>query len=221
MYTAPEQTLSLAGPSKFDVFSVGMTGLRVLFPTFTKGGESNQWPGGRFQQFAEEDFRKCQFDLQTWLEQKATDESEPELAEECAELLGTPEFALVLDVLKKMLNKNVILRASAQDALNIVSCLAPFSMQWKNRDFFMQCWADEGLTESLSLHSMTTSLYIIAACVSSWKPRQYLTRCWCCLGLIKSPGPEVLGQCAAVHAYVMEDMMQKAMKRTHDKDMDE
>ena len=71
MYAPPEQKLQLLNPDKFDVFSVGMIGIRysvyllywhkstntdaegagsVLFPSLTRGGVSYDWPGGYFQQ---------------------------------------------------------------------------------------------------------------------------------------------------------------------------
>ncbi|EKX43183.1 hypothetical protein GUITHDRAFT_51357, partial [Guillardia theta CCMP2712] len=37
MYAPPEKTLQFLGPGKFDVYSVGMMGIRVLFPSLTRG----------------------------------------------------------------------------------------------------------------------------------------------------------------------------------------
>jgi hypothetical protein len=53
MYAPPEQTLALTAPGKFDCFSAAMTAVRVLLPSLTAGGNTREWEGGNFQEFAE------------------------------------------------------------------------------------------------------------------------------------------------------------------------
>ncbi len=120
MYAAPEQTLSLAGPGKFDVFSVGMTGVRVLLPSLTKSSPTKEWPGGRFQKFAEQEFPGAAHDFKLWLQQRAGDKSEPKLAAECEDMLSNPVHAQILALLQKMLSKSIITRPSVQSALEEV-----------------------------------------------------------------------------------------------------
>jgi len=133
MYCAPEQTLNFVGPGKFDVFSVGMTGLRCLFPIFQRGTATTEWPGGRFQYFAEREFPKSGYNLEAWLKERASDESEPALAEQCRELLEDPEMQQIRMLLQSILTKNVIGRPSAQDCLKKVMMMMMMMMMMDAR----------------------------------------------------------------------------------------
>jgi hypothetical protein len=128
MYAAPEQTLSLAGPGKFDVFSAAMTGVRVLLPSLTKSSATKEWPGGRFQQFAELEFPGTGYDFKVWLQQRALDpdRKDPKLAAECKDMLENPVHAKLLALLQKMLSKSIRTRPSVQQALEEVRLLLLF-----------------------------------------------------------------------------------------------
>ena len=82
MYAPPEQKLQLLNPGKFDAFSVGMIGFRVLFPSLTRGGLSYDWPGGYFQQFAEEYLPQYDWDVRRWV-QDCADSNIGQVRNEC------------------------------------------------------------------------------------------------------------------------------------------
>ena len=44
-----------------------MVAFRALFPSLTRGGVSYEWPGGRFQQFAEEYLPQYDWDVRRWV----------------------------------------------------------------------------------------------------------------------------------------------------------
>lgn len=122
------------GPGKFDVFSVGMMGVRTLIPAFQSGGVTTQWPGGRFQLFAEEEFPKTGYDFQKYLVLKGNDGSEPLLAAQCKELLESPDMKEIRVLLQTILVKNIITRPGAQDALRRVGGSFAAQAQEEQRD---------------------------------------------------------------------------------------
>ena len=113
MYAPPEQKLQLLNPGKFDAFSVGMIGMRVLFPSLTRGGVSYEWPGGYFQQFAEDFLPAYDWDCARWLKDRAASR-EGQLSAECKEALEEPEIVELVGVILKLIDKAPGRRLNAQ-----------------------------------------------------------------------------------------------------------
>lgn len=126
MYAPPEQKLQLLSPGKFDVFSVGMIGIRVLFPSLTKGGVSYEWPGGNFQRFAEEFLPAYDWDLGRWVKDKAA-AWQGQLSKECQEALEEPQLVELMELIYKLLDKSPSKRCNVQQAIKL---LGP---EWEER----------------------------------------------------------------------------------------
>jgi len=126
MYAPPEQTLQLLSPGKFDVFSVGMIGFRVLFPSLTRGGVNYDWPGGFFQQFAEEFLPEYDWDVKRWITETA-DTGKGQIRKECKEAVEEPEIVELMNLIYKLLDKSTGKRLTVQQA---ISALGP---EWAER----------------------------------------------------------------------------------------
>ena len=120
MYAPPEQKLHLLNPGKFDTFSVGMIGFRVLFPSLTRGGVSFEWPGGRFQQFAEQYLPEYDWDVRRWVVECAESGLGGITSKECQEAIDSPEVAELMEVIYKLLDKTPSKRLGAQQAINML-----------------------------------------------------------------------------------------------------
>lgn len=116
MYGPPEKTIQLLQPTKFDVFCVGMTGIRVLFPSLTTGGQSNEWPGGNFQRFAEMTLPMYKYDLKAWMKDMAERSDVGRLSQECAEGMEADNVALI-QLLQKLIQKSSFQRPTVPVAL--------------------------------------------------------------------------------------------------------
>ena len=94
-----------------------MIGFRVLFPSLTRGGVSYEWPGGYFQQFAEEYLPDYAWNIERWIEDCAASNI-GQISEECKEALDDPQVAELMKLLYKMLDKDTFRRVSVQQAIN-------------------------------------------------------------------------------------------------------
>ena len=93
-----------------------MIGIRVLFPSLTRGGVTYDWPGGTFQQFAEEMLPSYDWDLKRLI-QEAADSGQGEFAKECKETLEEPQIIELIDAIVQLLDKAPSRRINAQQAI--------------------------------------------------------------------------------------------------------
>ena len=126
MYAPPEQKIQLQNPGKFDAFSVGMIGIRVLFPSLTRGGVSFRWPGGAFQQFAEEMLPSYDWNLRLLIKERANS-GKGNFERECKEALEDPQIMELLEVILKLVDKTPGKRINAHEAINL------FGPEWAER----------------------------------------------------------------------------------------
>jgi len=117
MYAPPEQKIQLQNPGKFDAFSVGMIGIRVLFPSLTRGGVTFRWPGGAFQQFAEQMLPSYDWNLRQLIRERANS-GKGNFERECKEALEDQQIMELMEVILKLVDKTPGKRINAHEAIN-------------------------------------------------------------------------------------------------------
>eukprot|EP00283_Hemiselmis_rufescens_P015129 CAMPEP_0173436844 /NCGR_PEP_ID=MMETSP1357-20121228/17371_1 /TAXON_ID=77926 /ORGANISM="Hemiselmis rufescens, Strain PCC563" /LENGTH=384 /DNA_ID=CAMNT_0014401991 /DNA_START=1 /DNA_END=1155 /DNA_ORIENTATION=+ len=118
VYAPPEAPLPDGGnPFSYDIFTVGIVGLRVLMPSLI-AGENGIATLGRV---CVSEIPSYNYDLRAWATARATDPGgqfvDPQLNKECEGLLQQP---VLLDLISRMLSPNVRERPSAEECLNML-----------------------------------------------------------------------------------------------------
>lgn len=123
IYAPPEKRISPNAPGKFDVYTVGITGIRCLLPSFSKdprAGIDHRDPNSvtLIQEFNEVEFPKAGCSLEKWRD-RVMNGRDPTLQAEVQELFSG-KYTPLLAVLQAMTAKTPSARPDPQAALQLL-----------------------------------------------------------------------------------------------------
>lgn len=123
IYAPPEKRMQPNQPSKFDIYSVAMTGMRCLLPSFSsdpRPGINHYDPNcvTLMQEFAEVEFPKAGCNLEKWSTNVLkSNRAPPQLLAEVEELFSG-KYAPLLELMQEMLSKTPAARPDAPAVLS-------------------------------------------------------------------------------------------------------